>query len=76
MYTFLVLVRSVLLDAVHSKLGVACVIQYSLYSHLGVAGFTLQNRLGRLSVFFLVSGSQVTLGIFDLEAGLLLDGRG
>lgn len=74
MYTFLV--RSVLLDAVHSKLGVGCVIQYSLYSRLGVAGFTLQARLGRLSVFFLVPGSQVTLGIFDLEAGFLLDGRG
>ena len=37
--------------------------------------FTLQVLPGRLSVFLLVAGPQVTLGVFDLKPGLLFDGR-
>lgn len=35
---------------------------------------TLDVLLGYVSVFLLVAGLQVTLGIFDLKPGLLLDG--
>lgn len=38
--------------------------------------FTLDVLPGGVPVFLLAAGAQMTLGIFNLKLGLLLDGRG